>query len=451
MISGIKKVFGFLPAKSFIFVVIASIISAVLFAHFYDVSVLAIWWRTLLDCISEGNFSQYQHVLASMNLETNYPLFLNIVASVWILPLHIILNIFHLESHLWIYILWIKVLLIISNLGIAKAMQGILESSGVSKERQINVSLIYLLSPFVQFYSIGMGQIDAFGLLFAMLCFLSLQKGSRTGFVIYAVVSILLKPFVVFIIVPLLIYAWFKDKKLSIICAVSVVAVYFVHNLLSDVLIQDYSRGSKFWNMFVFYPRLMEWTVLGIPLVIILIALVCLFFLIWGIFRPFGVFHVLLCQTVLLVIFEALIRQHPQWFIYFAVSAVMLMAFCNRSKIAFLLFIILEIVYCLCGIVFFDEGNIITSYSDAGLIGKILDYNGFNAGEYFGSLMPDISAITITLLSVMSLVYVIGAILLHRSYDNKKEDEITHPLLSAIIAYIPSLALSAFVTVGYII
>ena len=239
MVSKIKTASTFLPVKTLIFVIIVSIISAILFAHVYDVSVLAIWWTTLLDCIREGNFSEYQHVLATINLETNYPLFLNIVSSLWILPLYIILNIFHLESHLWLYILWIKVLLIISNLGIAKIMQLILKHNGVNRNKQISISLIFLLSPFVQFYSIGMGQIDSLGLLFAMLSFLSLQKESYPGFIIFSIISILLKPFVVFIIVPLIIYAWYKNRKISIISAIIIPCVYLLHNYLSDILIND--------------------------------------------------------------------------------------------------------------------------------------------------------------------------------------------------------------------
>lgn len=451
MVSNIKRVTNFLPAKAFIFVIIVSIISAILFAHIYDVSVLAIWWKTLLNCIREGNFSEYQHVLATMNLENNYPLFLNIVASIWVLPIHIILNIFHLESHLWLYILWIKLLLILSNLGIARIMQLILEHSGVNRQKQISISLIFLLSPFVQFYSIGMGQIDSLGLFFVLLGFLSLQKESYANFIIFSIISILLKPFVVFIIVPLIIYAWYKNRKISIIAAISVPCIYLLHNWLSDILITDYSRGSKFWSAIVFFPRLMKWTVFNIPLVIILIAFVCVFFLVWGKIRNLTIYHVLLCQTILLVIFEALVEQHPQWFIYFAVTGTMLLAFCNKSKVAYCIFMLLELAYCLCGIVFFDKGNIIAAYCEAGLIGKTLTYNEFNAGEYFESIIPNIAATSVLILTIVSIIYVLSVMLLHKNYNSKIEDEKTHPLLTTIISFVPSLFLSVYVVVGYII
>ncbi len=451
MVSKIKNSSFFLPTKTLVFVIVVSVISAILFAHIYDVSVLAVWWTTLLDCIRDGNFSEYQHVLAMSNLETNYPLFLNIISSLWILPLYIIVNIFHIESHLWLYILWIKVLLIITNLGIAKIIQLILNHNGVSKNKQTCISLIFLLSPFVQFYSIGMGQIDSLGLLFAMLGFLSIQKELYVRFIIYSVISILLKPFVVFIIVPLLIYAWYKNRKISIISIITIPCVYLLHEWLSEILVYDYSRGAKFWSTFVFYPRLMEWTIFNIPIVLILIALVCILFLVWGKFKALTTYDVLLCQTILLVIFETLVRQHPQWFIYFAVSSIMLMAFCNKSKITYFIYLFLEIVYCLCGIVFFDEGNIITSYGEAGLIGKTLTYNGFNAGEFFGGIIPDIATISIILLSVTSIVYIISVVLLHRNYNSKIEDENTHPLLTTMLSFLPSLFLTVFVVIGYII
>ena len=451
MASKIKTASTFLPVKTLIFVIIVSIISAILFAHIYDVSVLAIWWTTLLDCIREGNFSEYQHVLATINLETNYPLFLNIVSSLWILPLYIILNIFHLESHLWLYILWIKVLLIISNLGIAKAMQLILHHNGVDRSKQISISLVFLLSPFVQFYSIGMGQIDSLGLLFAMLGFLYLQKKAYPSFIIFSIISILLKPFVVFIIVPLIIYAWYKNRKVSIISALIIPCVYLLHNYLSDILINDYSRGSQFWTTVVFLPRLMKWTIFSIPVVIILIALVCLFFLICGRFKALTIFDVLLCQSILLIIFEVLVEQHPQWFIYFAVPAIMLMAFCNKRKVAYSIFLLHELAYCLCGLVYFDEGNIITSYGEAGLIGKTLTYNGFNIGTYLYNIIPDIASIAVVLMSVISITYIISVIILHRNYNSKIEDEKTHPPLTTILSFIPSLVISVFVVVGYIL
>ncbi len=451
MISKIKTSSTFLPTKAFIFVIIVSLISAILFAHVYDVSVLAIWWTTLLDCVREGNFSEYQHVLATLTLETNYPLFLNIVSSLWILPFYIILNFLHLQSHLWLYILWIKLLLIIANLGIAKIIQLLLKHNGVNRNKQICISLIFLLSPFVQFYSIGMGQIDSIGLLFAMLSFLSLQKESYTNFIIFSTISILLKPFVVFIIVPLMIYAWYKNRKISIISAIIIPCVYLLHNYLSDILVIDYSRGSKFWSTVVFYPRLMEWTIFNIPLVLILIAFVCILFLIWGKLRTLTIYDVLLCQTILLVIFETLVRQHPQWFIYFSVTGIMLIAFCNKSKIAFFIFLFLEIIYCLCGIVFFDGGNIITSYGEAGLIGKALIYNGFHAGKYLNNIIPNITNISIVLLAIISVSYIISVIILHRDYNNIIEDKKTHPMLTTILSFLPSLSLSVFVVVGYII
>ena len=74
-----------------------------------------------------------------------------------------------------------------------------------------------------------------------------------------------------------------------------------------------------------------------------------------------------------------------------------------------------------------------------------------NAGEYLNNIIPNIATISIVLLAIISIVYIISVIILHRNYNSKIEDEKTHPLLTTILSFIPSLLISVFVVIGYII
>lgn len=100
------------------------------------------------------------------------------------LPVYIILHLFNLESHFRIYILWLKVIIVFLNFGVTRVMQLILKVNHIDSNKQKRVAFLYLISPFVQFFSIGMGQIDVIG-FFALLCFLSLQKTLHTIYYIY--------------------------------------------------------------------------------------------------------------------------------------------------------------------------------------------------------------------------------------------------------------------------
>lgn len=71
--------------------------------------------------------------------------------------------------------------------------------------------------------------------------------------------------------------------------------------------------------------------------------------------------------------------------------------------------------------------------------------------EALNSIIPNITAISIMLLSVITIIYIISVIILHRKYNSKIEDEKTHPLLAPILSFIPNLALSVFVIIGYIV
>ena len=466
MIARIKTIQeNFMPKSVFILSVCASLASAVLFAHTYDVSALVLWWNTLIDNIISGNFSEYQHTLGLISadidlpVETNYPLFLNMAGALWMSPVYIILHLLHMTSHQWINILWVKLLLIICNFGIAKIIQLILAENNVDRNKQILVSVIYLLSPFVQFYSIGMGQIDALGLLFAMLAFLSLMREHNVHFIVFSVISILMKPFVIFIIVPLLIYAWHKSKKLTIVTTFIVIGSYILQHFLSDLLIYDYSDGSAYWNTFVFYPRLMQYTIFNIPVVIIIIALVCLFYLIMGYKHTLTFRNIIMCQSILLIAFETLMRQHPQWFIYFAAVSVMLLAISDNNIVSYVIYLLLETAFCLTGIFFFDDGYIVTSYSDTGLIGKAFTHSGFSVIEAMGDNLSFAGTVASILLAICSIAYVIS--ILRCAGRNNTSDSSTkavnndisknaHTLLLGVISYIPMLLLGLFVVIGYI-
>lgn len=449
-----SKLESFLPLKQFIFVLCFSLISMIMFCHVYDAPTLITWWTTFLDCVFGDNIAGYQHALSLLSvvqnypLETNYPLFLNILFSIYILPVYVILHIIQQEAHMWIYILWIKLFLLVCNLAVAKVIQLILEENHINKETQKTVALIYLLSPFVQFYNLGMGQIDAFGLLFALLCFLSLQRNNYTLFIVFSVISILLKPFVIFIIAPLLIAMWHRKKLTALISGGLIILLYFLQNWFADILIEDYSHGSEFWNILVFYPRLMKYQIVGIPIVIILLVLICLFFFIWGYFREINLFSILFVQTLLLIVFEGLVTQHPQWFVYFAATSTMLLAFSNR-KCTYILYLLLEFIYCLNGVFWFDEGYIATSYGDSGFLGKFFNYGGFLGTHNIYEEYPLACEAISILLTIVSFIYIIIIIWSHYK-DTPKRTDTKLNSTNIILTSLPSICLSLFVIIGYL-
>lgn len=445
MIRG-KKVNEFIPTKCFVFVIIVSIFSAVFFEHHYDAYALTTWWTTFIDCIREGNIAEFQHRVMDLGMPCNYSLFSNIFFSIWMIPVYIVVKLLHLETHLRIYTIWLKLLIIISNFCIARIMQLFLSEQKVDENRQILVVMAYLLSPFVQIYSIAMGQIDAVGLLLCLIGIRCMYKNKYGWFVVLSTISFLLKPFVVFIIMPFLVNLWWENKGKAFLSGALMLGLYCVQNLVQNIIVTDYKAGGAYWNECVLYPRLFKYTLYGIPMFFVfsvLIGLACLYI---GKKRKLELLDHCFFQLLILIVFEALVEQHPQWFIYFAVPAFMLGLGLIKDKLLSWILYFIEWIFCLNVLTGMDYGDIVAKFGTKGLLSKFCDYSGLVTGDVITSYFPAAGNVAKILLTVSSFLLLVVAIYhkdkVDKEYESKKEK--VWPL------FLPTLFLQLVIIIGYI-
>ncbi|MBR1572129.1 MAG: hypothetical protein IJ655_05275 [Lachnospiraceae bacterium] len=448
MINTKWKLDSMFSKKQWTVVLIMSFLSAILFEHIYDAKTIAEWSMILIDCVCNGEISEYQHILAGMEIQSNYTLFLNFLISIWVTPVYIIMQLFHLEAHFRIATFWIKCLLIICNLGTARIMQLILESAGVDKKHQEWVAIIYILSPFVQIYSIAMGQVDGVALFCCMLAYYFFTRNNYILFVLFNVFALMIKPFAGFIIAPIMVIIWWRDKLKSILYVVVIIALYLIQNRAQDLIVKDYNEGSAFWNTFVFLPRLMKYNVAGVPLVLIILFVIGMVCLYRGKKSELSLKKLCFYQLALLVTFESMVTQHPQWYVYFAAISIMIVFGLADSRKSILTYYICEWIFCLNALISFDDGQLIHAYGNRGIPGKISEYSGIVSGE----VMSDVFCLNENIArSLLALISIILMIIL--GYEiNKRNVEITEnqKQIKLWLFALPTVSLFVVIFVGYI-
>lgn len=207
---------------------------------------------------------------------TNYSLFSISIISLWCLPLYLISMIINIPIVL--YTTWIKTLMAIISFLCVGLIDKICRKLNFESD-YCKLELLFILSPIVAVYSIGMGQIDGIAVIFMLLGVLFFQKKSYFKMSVVLGISILIKGFSVFAIAVILVYLLSKKIK-NIIYAIPIGVIYVGEKIVSEVLVKDYLSWGNYINSSSFLPRVfgVEWNMICPCIGIILLVLFYVYF-----------------------------------------------------------------------------------------------------------------------------------------------------------------------------
>ncbi len=234
--------------------IIVSIIMILAVNH-NDCIVIVNWVLSYLDHIFSFNINNYAiDYVNSGGFFTNYSLFSISVISVWILPIYLISK--WISIPLVVYTTCMKILMAI----LAFVLVGLIEKICKKLNLEVDyckVEILFILSPIVALYSIGMGQIDGIAVVLMLCGILLFLNGSYLKMSIVLGLSLLIKGFSIFAIAVILVYLIRKNIK-NIVYAIPIGLILVVEKVLSEIIVKDFLSVGSVINKASFLPRVFE-------------------------------------------------------------------------------------------------------------------------------------------------------------------------------------------------
>ena len=324
-----KKVLAFAAALA--------VLPVFLFSHI-DGDLITYWAIELLRHIQTGDLRMYAADLYRDGMGINYSLWLDAVIAVWELPLYLIHCLLHLPAHWIIYETWYKILIWLVNIGAALEISRIFSLLGNKDEKSVTAGAFYLISIPVCFYSIGVGQVDCFGIWF-FLCSLRLMLEDRQEkAAVFAGLSFLCKSFSLMAIIPLfLLYA--KPNRKTARCVSWALLPVVLEKVSTLLLVKDYFIRGNELNKEVFFPRIFAVSINDYPLFPIAVLVVCAVCLYKNITGTAKKTEGILAGGWIFCIFYFLVFCHYQWFCYGAAVLLLVIAVSRHKAYAYFLYL----------------------------------------------------------------------------------------------------------------
>jgi|GEM_PF-2329768 len=183
---------------------------------------------------------EYAVSVNNISLAPTYNILCYLIIAVWLIPLKIIFALFRQPDHLFIEIIWCKMLLVLCALLTERIIQKICSKLEVDDEHKDRIELIFSSSLLLLVGSVGFGQIDIIGTDIFLLAFLFYLDGDLKRFSLTSSVSICFKGFSFLFFVPFLL---FKEKKPSKILS------RFGTAMILPVITKLFSMSSKYYSV----------------------------------------------------------------------------------------------------------------------------------------------------------------------------------------------------------
>ena len=313
---------------TFCIIIIISIISVVMFSHI-DCAYICEWSIQLIDHIIDGELSSYANDLNNIGIGVNYSLFSIVVNAIWLLPLYII-NCFTTVD-LIVFEFWLKVMMLCVNLLTSQVIYKICRIKKADKQLSICVSALYMLSPFVQIFSIGMGQIECISVLMVVLGIKSFLEEKHIKAAAFAGVALLFKTFAIFVIIPFVLLCFKKTKK-SFICTALIIVFYIVDKAVSTLLIPGYLNKSSATNNADFISRVFEIRINSIYVYLSVFIILCAICIYLNLDRKVNDDTWYIFSLLFYLSFFVFVRYSMQWLMLIMMLMILGISFDNRKK-----------------------------------------------------------------------------------------------------------------------
>ncbi len=170
-----------------------------------DAHTLSSWAKDLLDCISDGKFSQFpEYTYELRNNATNYSMLANLLMALLMYPVYAVDEGLSLGLDIYGYVFYEKLMILAVTMIDVHIFGSLLDDLGYSKENRRYAKGLFLTSVIVCVATVAKGQTDAIVMLFVLIAakmFLQ-KKYVLTGLMLG--ISLVIKPFTVILTVPVL-------------------------------------------------------------------------------------------------------------------------------------------------------------------------------------------------------------------------------------------------------
>ncbi|MCR4796985.1 MAG: hypothetical protein K5853_00870 [Lachnospiraceae bacterium] len=210
------------------------------------------WGYDLLQCLFGGQLSNFPaYTYETHGLATNYTLFVNTVTAIWLLPVYNIEMFSGMQIAIEIYEVWYKILLFATaflcgwllDIGIRnrRPKKGLwTKEPDEDKQDSYFARGLYYSSGILLISVLGKGQVDIFSLFFMLGGAGYFQKRKYAKMSLLFGMAVLIKPFPLVIILPVLLLLIKEIRYRVIPCGVLTLVPMAADHLLTRLLMPEY-------------------------------------------------------------------------------------------------------------------------------------------------------------------------------------------------------------------
>ena len=304
--------------------VVLAVCFTFLFYH-YDCEAITQWGYDLLECIRAGKSSIFpEYTYENFGSPTNYSLFVNLITALWLSPLYLIDQAAGLDISLFGYEIWYKVLLCAFLLADLAVFDRLLKKLGWEGNTRKEMLALFLLSGITLLATLGKGQIDVYGFLFAQIGAEALLEKKYVKMALMFGLALLVKPTALLLIVPLFLLLISRWGIQTLLYAALFVLPYGLNQLITMLWMPKYIPLSR--KTFELLAKALggltireQFFDLQINQILIFMAaglVICFLCYYLGIHQQVRAEHFLALPPLLLICFGIFVCASYHWFFY---------------------------------------------------------------------------------------------------------------------------------------
>ena len=275
------------------------------------------WGRQFLECIKNGNTREFQLILESKNMPTNYNIFLNAFFALSLSPIYLIELISKYTIDNYIYASWFKLNIVFFTFLTLNIFSKCLKELEINQTKAEFLKFLYIASPFCLLSSIGMGQIDFLGnYFFVSGIYMFLQK-KYNRMSIFIALAATVKGFALIFYIPVIILLYGKDIKKLLKHLLITLSIPVIVSLVTRIYFIDYSRiSSALEEHYGFAERIFAISADKTSVFIFIAVIICglsYYFSQHELVKPY---YYVSSGMIIFSSFVLLVLWHPQWLIY---------------------------------------------------------------------------------------------------------------------------------------
>ena len=392
-----------------------------------DGIVITNWTYQFLESFRTGQAREFAVFLKDTYKPSNYNIIDHIISAISILPLYLIELVSGTEFSIREYNVIRMIPVVISILASAFFIKKITTKWGFSEDIGDIVSLLYIMSPAMIWGNLATGQVDVYAafLLIVSAYFAVIEKYPLTVF--FAVFSSQIKQFSIFYaVIPILILLIGRIKRSEYIkCIAAALIMPLISKFLSSVVFIDYGKAQKLeqsqWGHLF---RLTATTVGDNAIFILSFMLVCLWCIYKVIRKEVKSQDFLLAPMIVMFVFQALVTQNIQWFLYPVIAIVFVTLFMDDRRIPLFTYVVYSVMFYVYSMTY------IPTATDNGMIEKgwlayklPLDTYMIYADRYLWHFVPSLTSHEIWTMSYSVLTACVIAII-YEFYRSRKKNAV---------------------------